>query len=336
MQRIRVILAAHGEAESAGLTENFQVGRRTLGHAAEVMRLPAPLRLAICAAAAVRKRLAGGSGSPHNANTRQQAAALEQVLQADATASYHVEAAFASALPCLDDVVGTPGDADQQLLLSMIPTDSRLSCGLICHPLLATSAATRARTTVMARLWDAPELIAIHCAHIAEHFPRLDPAKSNCLALILHGTVMRDERGRTPDYHTGAAEKTAYAEALRAALLAVPERPWQRVAIAYLNHGVGGEWSSPTLPELLSELGAAGVDSVVGYACEHLVDGGETVDLPTVLAAGPVPETHRLPCLNASPAFIEFLAARVRAAAAAAPGTTLCCAPCPLLQDRPP
>lgn len=330
MQRIRVVLAAHGEAESAGLAENFHVGRRTLAHAAEVMRLPAPLRLMICAVGAVRKRLTGGSGSPHNANTRMQAAALQKQLSDDPDVGYHVEVAFASALPCLDNVLGMPGDVDRQLLMSMIPTDSRLSCGLICHPLLSTAPVTRERTTVMARLWDTPELIAIHCAHIAEHFPQRAADESCCLVLVLHGTVVRDERGNTPGYHTGANEKTAYAEALRTALLAMPGRPWQRIEIAYLNHGVGGQWSSPTLPELLSQLGAEGVHSVVAYACEHLVDGSETVQLPELLAAGAVPETHRLPCLNASPLFIDFVAARVRAAVAA-PRTALCCDPCPLL-----
>jgi len=330
MQRIRVILAAHGEAESAGLAENFRVGHRTLAHAAEVMRLPASLRLAICAVGAVRKRLKGGPGSPHNANTRQQAAALQQALGDDANIDYRVDLAFASALPCLDDAVSIPADTDRQVLLSMIPTDSRLSCGLICHPLLTTSKASRERTTVLARLWDAPELIAIHCAHIAEHYPHAAADRSDCLVLVLHGTVVRDERGQTPGYHTGADEKTAYAERLRAALLAVPDRPWQRVEIAYLNHGVGGEWSSPTLPELLSRLGAEGVQSIVAYACEHLVDGSETVQLPEVLAAGAVPETHQVPCLNASARFISFLAGRVRAAEAA-PCTALCCDPCPLL-----
>ena len=80
---------------------------------------------------------------------------------------------------------------------------------------------------------------------------------------------------------------------MRTALLAQPERPWQQVEIAYLNHGVGGQWSSPTLPELLTRLGSEGVHSVVAYACDHLVDGSETVQLPDLLAAGAVRETHR-------------------------------------------
>lgn len=330
MQRIRVILAAHGEAESSGLIENFRVSWRTLSHAAEVMRLPAPLRLGICTAGALRKRLTGKSGSLHKALTRQQASALQHALMDDPDLDYRVQPAFASAPPYLSEEISAPGDdVDRQVLLSMIPTDSRLSCGLMCRSLIAGSVAMRERTTVVARFWDAPELIAIHCAHITANFPRVTPGQPCCLALVLHGTVVRDERGQEPAFHTGVAEKTAYGEALRAALLAMPEPPWQRVEIAYVNHGVGGQWSSPALPELISRLGSEGVHSVVAYACEHLVDGSETANLPQLLAAGTVPETHCVPCLNTSAPFIDFLAARVRAALSEPP-TALCCDPCPL------
>jgi ferrochelatase len=330
MQRIRVILAAHGEAETAGVAENFKVSWRTLGHAAEVMKLAAPLRLAICSAAAVRKRLAGASGSAHNANTRDQARALQQALQDDPQAQYLVQPAFASAPPYLEETVDLPTEVDQQIVLNMIPTDSRLSCGLMCHELIEAPPSVRERTTVLSRLWDDRELISIHCAHIAAHYPQITSAGPSCLALVLHGTLVRNRQGQKPAFHTGEQEKTVYGDALRSALLAMPERPWQQVEIAYLNHGVGGQWSSPTLPELLSRLDSEGSQSVVAYACEHLVDGSETLQLPKLLDAGGVSETYSLPCLNDSSAFIEFLAARVRAATAA-DKTTLCCDPCPLL-----
>lgn len=334
MERIRVILAAHGEAESSGLAENFRVSWITLAHAAEVMRLPAPLRLTICGVGSLRKRLGGGPGSVHNANTRQQAIALKQALADDGDVRYDVRPVFASAPPYLEDEINASDDVDRQFILSMIPTDSRLSCGLICHTLIEASPPTRERTTVLARLWDAPELTAIHCAHVVANFPAVTPDRPCCLVLVLHGTVVRDKNGREPEFHTGVREKETYGEALRTALLAQPERPWQQVEIAYLNHGVGGQWSSPTLPELLTRLGSEGVHSVVAYACDHLVDGSETVQLPDLLAAGAVRETHRVPCLNDSEPFIAFLAARVRAAAAA-PQPALCCDPCPLNADQP-
>jgi ferrochelatase len=330
MQRVRVLLAAHGEAESAGWLENFRVSRRTLAHAAEVMHLPGPLRLAICVAGASRKRLKGGPGSAHNDNTRRQAAALQDALADESGVHYLVDPVHASAPPYLEDEIAMPHGVDRQILMSMIPTDSHLSCGLICRSLLAAPVATRERTTVLARLWDAPELIAIHCAHVAEHFRPTTPERGCCLVLVLHGTVVQDPQGREPRFHTGVKEKKAYADALRAALLAMPDRRWQRVEIAYLNHGVGGQWSSPTLPELLDRLASQGVRCVAAYPCEHLVDGTETVQLSERLYDGGFRESHRLPCLNASASFIEFLAARTRAATAN-PADAWCCEPCPLM-----
>jgi ferrochelatase len=329
MGRVRVILAAHGEAESAGFVENFQVSRHTLGHAAAVMQLSAALRLVICTVAGLRKRLRGGPGSPHNENTRRQAAALEQALSQEAGRRYRVESAFASAPPYIAEAVELPVGVDRQVVVTMIPTDSRLSCGLICRSLNAESASLRGRSTVVARLWDDPALVAIHCGHVAEHFPRADRGARGCLILVLHGTLIRDRHGRDPAFHTGATEKAAYGEALRAALLAMPDRRWQRVEIAYLNHGVGGQWSSPTLQELLERLASEGVRDVTAYAAEHLVDGGETRQLPEVLAASSMPQTRCLPCLNTSESFIDYLAERVREAAAAHRNER-CCDPCPL------
>jgi ferrochelatase len=322
-----VLLAAHGEAETGRFLENYRISWHTLAHASEVMRLPLPLRILICSFAAFRKRLGRRSGSPHNAYTRQQAEALEARLNEDRHAAYRVEAVFASAPPYLDDSLDRPEDASRQVIVNMIPTDSRLSCGLGCHALQAAAAVEG--STVIARFWDDPDLIAVHCDHVIEHFPSELAGKNACLVLILHGTVVRDERGQTPDYHTGEREKTSYADALKAALLAVPDRPWQRVEIAYLNHGVGGEWSNPTLTTLLAQLAEEGLQTVVAYPCEHLVEGGETLGLGRVLAASGVAETHGLPCLNDRPDLIELLARRVIDAAESEADRWLCDA-CPL------
>jgi len=328
-KHIRILLAAHGEGETSGFADNFRISWHTLSHAAEVMRLPAPLRLLICTFGALRKRLGGGSGSPHNANTRAQAAALETRLNKNAGDYYRVEPVFASAPPYLDDSIGLPEGVERQLILNMIPTDSRLSCGLGCHALAATPGCARERTHIVARFWESPELVDVHCDHVVEHFPLLESDQETCLVLVLHGTIVRDERGQAPAFHTGETEKSAYGDALKSALLAMTDRPWQRVEIAYLNHGVGGEWSSPTLPNLLTRLGGEGVQRAVVYACEHLVDGGETLGLPKLLEASPIPETHCLPCLNASAPFIEFLADRI-CSMASDPVPDLRCDPCPL------
>jgi ferrochelatase len=217
-------------------------------------------------------------------------------------------------------------------MISMIPTDSRLSCGLICHALHAAAPELRERTAVVARFWDDPAFVALQRAHVVAQFPQASPDRNCCLVLVLHGTILRDPKGGAPGFHTGVTEKDVYGEALRAALLAVPDSPWQRVELAYLNHGVGGEWSQPTVPELLSRLASEGVDCVVAYPCEHLVEGSETLGLPRLLAASAIPETHQLPCLNVTAAFIEYLAECVRAAGADDQPSRLC-DPCPLARS---
>lgn len=326
--RIRVLLAAHGEAESAGFVENFRVSQHTLSHAAEVMHLPAPLRWMICTFGGLRKRLRGGPGSPHNDNTRRQVEALQAVLDRDGEHRYEVEAVFASSPPYLEAHLDPPDGIDRQVVVSMIPTDSRLSCGLICHALAAGDATCRPSTAVVARMWDDEALTIVHRDHVIAHAPSDRSEGPCCLVLVLHGTVVRDKHGQPPGFHAGVEEKDVYGEALKAALMAVPDRPWDRVELAYLNHGVGGQWSSPTLDERMKRLAEEGVDRVVAYPCEHLVDGGETTQLPAVLAATGVPDTHCLPCLNASEAFIDYLADRVRAVDRQDRAQR--CAPCPL------
>jgi len=331
-QAVRVLLAAHGEAETPGMAENFQVSWRTLSHAADVMKLPAPLRLVICSLAAVRKRFSGRPGSAHNQNTRAQAVALQRRLDHDASGRFRVEPAYASSKPSLEQQLEPAADHAIQLVISMIPSDSRLSCGLICHA-LEGKAAQQAQTSVLARLWDSPELIDVHCQHVVQQYPR-NVASASCLVLLLHGTLVRDQHGNKPGFHTGEQEKAAYASALRDALQALPEGPWTRIELAYLNHGVGGQWSSPTLEERMDQLAEEGIHDVVVYACEHLVDGGETAGLPRTLASSGVKNARLLPCLNSFPPLIDYLAKRVLDAMEHQQGSC-CCDRCPLMADRP-
>lgn len=326
---IRVILVAHGEAETAGFLENFVVGWRTLAHAAGLMRLSAPVRLAICTLHGLRKRLSGQGGSPHNANTRDQATALQHRLDDQIDAQTIVESAFASASPFLQEQPPAAAEFDEQVVISLIPSDSRLSCGLFCHALTQAPQTLQQRTIVLSRLWDSPELIDIHCAHLSTHFPPIQPGQSSCLLLVLHGTLVRNRDGDKPDFHTGEVEKTFYGQALRAALMRQPQKHWGRVEIAYLNHGVGGEWSRPTLDETLSRLEKEGVNHLVAYACEHLVDGSETAQVAARLARSPIAKTHCLPSLNSNPDLIDFLATRLQAALHQ-PRTAMCCDHCPL------
>lgn len=311
-RRVEVLLAAHGEAETSGLRENFSVGWHTLSHVAEVMPMPAPLRGVICTLAAVRRRLGGGDGSPHNAHTRAQAEALARRLDADAALDCEVRAVFGSATPGLEAQLDeAPAEGCERVVISMTPIDSRLSCGRACHHLAAGDPA--AATRVIARLWDDPRFVAVNVAHLFSQLELPARAQRCALVLVLHGTLVRDARGCTPGFHTGLEETQAFAARLREAVATDARSPFARIEVGFLNHDVGGEWTRPTLSEVLSALAADGVDAVAAFPCEYLVDGSDTVGkTAAALAAGPIPLAQRVDCLNDAPAFIDYLALRVR------------------------
>lgn len=345
---VTVVLAAHGEAETAGFLENFMVGHRTLGHVSEVVALPAPVRWAICLLAAVRKRLGGCTGSPHNALTRRQAQALEAQLAAGAGAiPCQVVPAFGSSLPLLEDVVAEMATGSLRVVVSMMPIDSRLACGRLCHELAAHAVdaagpgsaggvGAAGQVRVLARLWEDRAFVAVNVDHVFTQLELPENSERCALVLVMHGTLVRDTRGQTPDFHTGMAEATAYAGRLREAFATDPRSPFTRIEVAHLNHDVGGEWTRPTLQEVLQRLAGEGVDAVAAYPCEYLVEGSDTVGkVADALAASPIRRTQRLACLNDAPAFIDFLAQRVQALAG--PDADIAarrCDACPLGRDR--
>jgi len=317
-QRVLVILAAHGEAEGRGFREHLAVSWRTLHHAAEVMPLPRALRAVICVVGALRKRFGANAASRHNAVTRAQARALADALADDPTISYQVVAAFASSEPGVAAVLTAAPPDGSVLLCSMIPTDSRLSCGLFCRA--AASPPLAAVSRPLARLWEDTGLVAVHQAHLASWLQQqghAGPAQPDgALVIALHGTLIADKAGKPAAFHNGSQEKSRYGEALRNALGELPGSPWTRVELAYLNHAVGGHWSQPTLEDGLDRLAREGTRSVWVYPAEHLAESIETVRLSQTLAAGPIRTAHCIPCLNDSPRFIDHLAERVRTASA--------------------
>lgn len=332
---LEVILAAHGEAETAGFFENFRVGHRTLAHSAEVMHLPAPLRWAICTLGALRKRLANRPGSPHNAWTRAQALALAERLETRLGQPVAVRAAFASSEPSVEALIARPSAARRRIFISMSPSDSRLSCGLLCHA-LSRAATTPQPIQVMARLWDDPDFVALNAAHVQAACARDEEgrqptaAERTALLLVFHGTLIRDQRGQTPQFHAGLDEKIRFASALQAALSGHPETPWSEILPAYLNHDVAGTWSRPMVEDVLEDWHQRGFERVWVFPCDFPVEGSEiTGSLSKALAASPIREIRLVACLNDSARFIDYLATRVQRLLDEPAGPWRC-DPCPL------
>jgi protoporphyrin/coproporphyrin ferrochelatase len=308
-----IILYSHGEPRTHGFFENLGVGLRTLGHAAQVMALPLPLRWFIAGIGALRKRIHRRGGSPHNALTWQQARALADELSRRGWDAAAVHAAFSVTSPSPHallrgraQAVSSGAELEHPVILSMTLVDSRLACGGLCWPPHAV------RGRVLARLWDDPRYFSLTRQFLLRQAP---PTPGEVLVLVLHGTLVEDARGRPPDFHTGLAETEALGASVRAHLLEAAGGAvsgWTEVEIAYLNHDVGGRWTQPDLSTCLQGLHTRGVQAVAAYPLGYLVDGLETEgEMARILAASPVARTRRIPALNADPGLIRYLADRI-------------------------
>ncbi|MGY6553788.1 MAG: ferrochelatase [Wenzhouxiangella sp.] len=329
---LNIVLVAHGEAESAGFFENLRVGLRTLAHSAEVMHLPAPLRWLIATVAALRKRWRAADGSLHNACSRAQRAALDEVLQSRVSRPVSVGLAFASCPPLVETIIAESMHSASRgaIYVSLSPSDSRLSCGLICHA-LQRHGQLGSQAQVVARLWDDPRFIALNAEHVRSACGPIggcSPQKT-ALLLVLHGTLERDQGGQSVSFHNGATEKRQFAQALQSSLGGDAAAPWSRVMVAYLNHDVAGVWSQPTVAQALEALAQSGFERVVAFACDYVVESSELVgSLTQQLKSSAIPRTERLPCLNDQPAFIAYLAERLEQAITQ-PGVSWACDACP-------
>jgi len=322
-KRIAVILAAHGEAETSGFLENYRVSLHTLQRASELIAVPAPLQHFISFSSSLRKKAASRGGSPQNLLTRRQASALQKLLDQRFPAScpgisFEVMAAFSASEPSVEALVGKTRLYDGRIVMPMAPVDNALICGLLCAYLAETASPSElARTRVIGRLWSDE---ALHHAYLDYLFgcasrPPVSQKERNALMLLFHGTLVEDRNGQPPSFHTGQTETASFARRLTELIEADPRNPWGTVATAYLNHDVGGRWSTPPFGDACRALDGKGLRHVSLFAAGYFSDGNETTGREQQCSAfDPDAQVETIPCLNDSPRFISFLADRVVAA----------------------
>jgi len=323
-KRFAVILAAHGEAETPGFFENYRVSLHTLQRASELISVPTPLQHFISFSSALRKKAAGRSGSPQNSLTRQQSSALQKLidqLSAESCSgiSFDVMAAFSASEPSVEALVGKTQSYDGRIVVPMAPVDNALSCGLFCRYLAEScSPSELARTRVIGRLWNGE---ALHQAYLdylfgSANLPPVSQKERNALMLLFHGTLVEDRNGKPPSFHTGQFETASFARRLTELIEADPRNPWGKVVTAYLNHDVGGRWSTPSFGDACRTLAGQQLRHVSLFAAGYFSDGNETVGRERHYSAiDPDVQVEAIPCLSDSPCFISFLADRVLVAA---------------------
>lgn len=319
--KIAVVLAAHGEAETAGFAENYRVSLHTLRRASEIIPVPLPLRHFISLSSSVRKKIGSqASGSPQNRLTRAQARALQERLDGLCSGvTFEVIAAFSASEPYIEEVLEQTRGYDGRIVVPMAPVDNAMSCGFLCSYLSKNcSPGELSRTRVIGRLWRDDALLRACLDHLLGG-GRAQPSgskKHNALMLLFHGTLVKDRNGESPSFHNGHAETAEYARRLAALVEADLRNPWGEVMTAFLNHDVGGEWSQPSFEAACEKLRGKGFGHVSLFAAGYFSDGNETLHRETALSAiAPGLRVESISCLNDSPLLVSFLADRVLVAA---------------------
>ena len=138
-----------------------------------------------------------------------------------------------------------------------------------------------------------------------------EPGPDWALVLSAHGTLLEPPR----PMNTGRLATEAIADAIERRL--APH--FGRVQRAWLNHTVGGAWTTPPADVAVRDLVAAGYRCLVYFPYGFLADNAESqLEGRVILAAQPgLADVEHLPCLNASPGLAGALAGAVRTALAA-------------------
>ncbi|NTV46364.1 MAG: ferrochelatase [Chlorobiales bacterium] len=319
-KRIAVIVTAHGEAESASFKEHYQVAKHTIEHAAQVMQIPKPLQAFVPIAAGLGNGIKWrreGYRSPHNQITREQAQLIGERLSKSYQIpgiEFDVKACFGASNPFIEDVLRETKCYDGQIIVSMTPIDSRLSCGLICyHVAQEYTPKDVAKIRVISRHWNDESLISLYKDHIFGERKQIQPLdKKRVLALVLHGTIVRNDKGGDPGFHAGLDETYSFAERMKAAVETDSRNHYGQVLIAYLNHDVGGQWTMPSFEETLESLQKQDIKELAVFPCGYFADGSETNGrAKTLLGAAKIRNVIYIDCINTTPTFIDLMAKRI-------------------------
>ncbi|MBN1478029.1 ferrochelatase, partial [Candidatus Sumerlaeota bacterium] len=124
------------------------------------------------------------------------------------------------------------------------------------------------------------------------------------LLLGAHGTLIEAPEG----VNTGLESTQRFLDRLSERL--APR--FAHTSVGWLNHTLGGEWTSPDLETAAADMLERGLRRVVYYPFGFLADNAETqLEGRVILRGFDALEPLHLQCLNAWPPFVEHLAKRV-------------------------
>jgi ferrochelatase len=323
-KKIAVLLATYGEVEEVTLAKLYPNSSRILHYiTSRIANLPKPLQLLIAALRSVKrksywKRL--GYRSQLNETTRRQARALQAALnQSEKNISYDVREAYYFVPPYFENVMDEVKGCDAIITIPMIPIESEFACGIACYIAVNDfKSFAFEKVRVLKHLWNDAQLTQICVNHIFETLakseaqaPQNKTGQKLGLVLTAHGTLVKDSKGEVPTINTGYKETLRFFEQLKDAIENDARNRFAAIKLGAMNHQFGGEWMPETLAKALDEFKSEGIEHLVMFPFGFFADNSEA-DLEGVEEAANAGFHPRyVPCLNDSPAFMQWLAKRV-------------------------
>ncbi len=150
------------------------------------------------------------------------------------------------------------------------------------------------------------ELAEIMAGHVYSELEKKGLKRENWkqfgLLLGCHGTVMYPPPGITD---TGYQDTFDTYELLEQKL----SSEFKAMSIGWLNHRLGGEWTSPTLEQAAQKMLDEGIDEFIYFPFGFIGDNAESqLEGKTILQDLGIANYHQLPCVNDRPEFLHFLA----------------------------
>ncbi|MDX2129320.1 MAG: ferrochelatase [Chloroherpetonaceae bacterium] len=317
MSKTNVILVAHGEGETIHPREHFRLTKRIFHHAEKLVAIPKALQTLIAGVGSIAlsaKWALSGYRSPHNKESRHLCESL--ILAWNKNASIEqvdFKLAYSSTPPYFEDVLSKISEDENIIVVSLTPVNSDFSCGILCEELFKKFSKSEllkfpSRAHTIGNLWNRDELLEVYLQHILDHRAGVSTQFKSGLIIALHGTVVRDSKGKIPSFNTGLNETLEFADRMKKRFAKESALGFNRIEEAYLNHNVGGEWTVPTLKDTIRTMKLQGIEEVVFFAGGYFSDNSETdhASLAQLKKAG-FKKIHSLPCINSNERFVIFL-----------------------------
>jgi protoheme ferro-lyase len=317
--RVLILALTYGEPSEARFADQFAYSllilRRLTRKVAPLPRPILPLIALMRARSRVRTWRAENFSSPLEPITQAQVEGLAQRLRARDTArEWDVRPLYEFRRPLLPQVLEQVGadPPDRLLLMPLYLADCDFTSGVSQGDLrdhaqrrgapFAPTPEYVSRFSEDDRLVDLMERF-VH-EQIAEAGWSEADRSSAGLLLGVHGTLVKGP----PGVDTGLAPTQSFHDRLSARL--APR--FAHASIGWLNHTMGGEWTSPDLETAAREMAARGIRRAVYYPFGFLADNAESqLEGRTILRQFEDLEVLHLPCLNTWPPFLDHLADRV-------------------------